>query len=69
MRSFASKPLALLASSVMTTSCRSLTEIVYDPDSEVRAAALDALGSIGGQAAIRVLRQVEQDDEFEEEVT
>jgi HEAT repeat protein len=43
-----------------------LADLIYDPDSEVRAAALDSLGTIGGAAAIRVLRQVEEDDEFDE---
>jgi HEAT repeat protein len=43
-----------------------LAQLVYDPDAEVRAAALLALGAIGGAAAIRVLRQVEEDEEFEE---
>ncbi len=45
-----------------------LADLVYDPDLDVRAAALAALGSIGGPAAIRVLREAEQDEEFEEEV-
>lgn len=43
-----------------------LAELVYDADTEVRSAALEALGEIGGPAAIRVLRQAEQDEEFEE---
>jgi HEAT repeat protein len=46
---------------------RELADLIYDPDLEVRAAALSALGAIGGPAAIRVLREAGQDEEFEEE--
>lgn len=44
-----------------------LAELIYDQDAEVRAAAIEALGEIGGSAAIRVLRQAEQDDELAED--
>ena len=43
-----------------------LAELIYDPDGEVRTAALAALGIIGGPAAIRALRQAEEDEDFEE---
>jgi len=43
-----------------------LAGLIYDPDGEVRTAALAALGIIGGPAAIRALRQAEEDEDFEE---
>ena len=61
-----SKPRAQPASSGDEDAVRDLADLVHDADVEVRAAAIEALGSIGGPAALRVLREVEHDEDFED---